>query len=77
LRSLPSAHPISCGVSDVPDLIPATARIVRLFVSPGYNYMGHFGGEPGTHPMLERAAVGCVAGRGLVGDRYFPPDPEA
>ena len=64
-------------MSDVPVLIPAAARIVRLFVSPGHNYVGHFGREPGTHPMLERAAVECVAGHGLVGDRYFRPDPEA
>lgn len=50
---------------------------MRLFVSPGHNYVGHFGREPGTHPMSEQVAVECVAGHGLVGDRYFRPDPEA
>lgn len=57
--------------------MPAAARIVRLYVSPGHNYVGHFGREPGTHPMQERGEVECVAGHGLVGDRYFRPDPAA
>lgn len=57
--------------------IPPGSRIVHLFVSPGHNYVGHFGREPGCHPMLELAEVSCVAGHGLVGDRYFRNDPSA
>lgn len=45
--------------------------IRHLFISPGHNYVGHHGGPPGNHPVLEVDEVECVAGRGLLGDRYF------
>ena len=45
--------------------------IRHIYVSPGHNYRGHHGQEPGTHPILEVESVECVAGSGLVGDRYF------
>lgn len=44
--------------------------IRHIFISPGHNYRGHYGGPPGTNPVVEVDAVECVAGRGLVGDRY-------
>lgn len=50
-------------------------RIEQLFISPGHNFAGHHGGPPGTHPILSVAAVECVAGRGLRGDRYFEREP--
>lgn len=43
----------------------------HLYISPGHNFRGHHGQEPGTHPILEVESVECVAGMGLVGDRYF------
>lgn len=46
-------------------------RVLRLFISPGHNFMGHFGGPAGRHPLLEVPRVECVAGQGLRGDRYF------
>ena len=45
--------------------------IRHIYISPGHNYMGHHGKEPGTHPMEEVARVQCVAGKGLVGDRFY------
>jgi hypothetical protein len=57
--------------------IPAAGQIVRLFVSSGHNFVGHFGRMPGNHAMVEHLEVSCVAGRGLVGDRYFQDDPES
>ncbi|MEI6084816.1 MAG: molybdenum cofactor biosysynthesis protein [Verrucomicrobiota bacterium] len=45
--------------------------IRHLYISSGHNYRGHHGQEPGTHPIIEVDAVECVAGKGLVGDRYF------
>jgi MOSC domain-containing protein YiiM len=54
----------------MPDLLTA-ARIGHLFISPGHNFFGHHGREPDDHPMREVASVQCVAGRGLVGDRYY------
>ena len=46
-------------------------RIKHLFISSGHNFFGHHGKAPDTHPMLERDAVTCVAGRGIEGDRFF------
>ena len=46
-------------------------EICHLFVSPGNNFVGHHGREPGTHPMIETFEIECVAGRGIRGDRYF------
>ena len=46
-------------------------RIRHLYLSPGHNYFGHHEKEPSQHPMLEVREVHCVAGRGLMGDRFF------
>jgi MOSC domain-containing protein YiiM len=46
-------------------------NIRHLYISPGHNFRGHHGLEPGVHPILEMDRVDCVAGKGLVGDRYF------
>lgn len=46
-------------------------RIRHLFISPGHNYFGHHEKPAGEHPILEVDEVECVAGRGLVGDRFF------
>ncbi|MBI5091888.1 MAG: molybdenum cofactor biosysynthesis protein [Candidatus Hydrogenedentes bacterium] len=46
-------------------------RIRHIYISPGHNFRGHHGREPSVHPVLELDEVECVAGKGLVGDRYF------
>lgn len=46
-------------------------NIAALYISPGHNYFGRHGQAPGEHPLLEVPAVECVAGRGLVGDRFL------
>lgn len=46
-------------------------RIVALYTSPGHNYFGHHGRAPGGHPLIFSEQVECVAGRGIVGDRFF------
>lgn len=46
-------------------------RIKHLFISPGHNFFGHHGQEPGEHPMRECNEIKCVAGRGIEGDRFF------
>jgi len=51
-------------------------QIRRLYISPGHNYFGHHGQPPGTHPMIERHTVECVAGSGIVGDRFFDFKPD-
>ena len=52
------------------------AEIVRIFVSPGHNFYGHDkAGPPSDHPAKEVESVECVAGCGLVGDRFFDYKP--
>jgi MOSC domain-containing protein YiiM len=46
-------------------------RIRHIYISPGHNYFGHHEKPPGRHPIEEVATVECVAGQGLVGDRFF------
>ena len=48
-----------------------TIEIVGLYVSAAHNFFGHHGRPPGEEPMVEAASVQCVAGRGLLGDRFF------
>jgi len=50
---------------------PNQIRIKRIFISPGHNFYGHNGQPPGEHPTVEVNEVGCVAGQGLFGDRFF------
>ncbi|MCU0787962.1 MAG: molybdenum cofactor biosysynthesis protein [Verrucomicrobia bacterium] len=51
-------------------------RIRHLFLSPGHNYFGRHEKPPGEHPIVEVEELECVAGRGIVGDRFldFKPD---
>ena len=46
-------------------------EIVHIFISPEHIYVGHHGKPPGETPMQEVDEIDCVAGSGLVGDRYF------
>lgn len=45
--------------------------IRHIYISPGHNFRGHHGREPDSHEILEVATAQCVAGKGIVGDRYF------
>jgi MOSC domain-containing protein YiiM len=51
-------------------------EIAALFLSPGHNFFGHYGQPAGSHPALAVPAVECVAGRGLLGDRFFDHKPD-
>ena len=46
-------------------------EIRHLYISPGHNFVGHYGREPDTHPAIEVSMIECVAGHGIRGDRYF------
>ena len=50
---------------------PGQIRIARIFISPGHNFFGHHDQPAGTHPTVELLEVECVAGKGLMGDRFF------
>lgn len=46
-------------------------KIRQLYISPGHNFFGHHEQPAGEHPLVERAEIRCVAGRGIEGDRFF------
>lgn len=46
-------------------------QILHIYISPEHNFFGHHGLPAGTAPMIEVESVECVAGKGLVGDRFF------
>lgn len=46
-------------------------KLLHLFLSAEHNFYGHHGLPPGEAPMIEVDSVECVAGKGLVGDRFF------
>ncbi|MBV8586364.1 MAG: MOSC domain-containing protein [Verrucomicrobia bacterium] len=45
--------------------------VTDLFISPGHNFFGHHGKEPSTHPIEQQCEIQCVAGLGIVGDRFY------
>ncbi|MFT5125907.1 MAG: MOSC domain-containing protein YiiM [Kiritimatiellia bacterium] len=47
-------------------------EIIALFISPGHDFKGRHEKGRLDHGILSVDTVECVAGRGLVGDRYFP-----
>lgn len=50
--------------------------IRQIFISPGHNYFGHHGQPAGSEPTVEVNSIECVAGRGVVGDRFFDYKPD-
>jgi MOSC domain-containing protein YiiM len=46
-------------------------KICHLYTSPGHNYFGHHEQPQGENPLLEQTELECVAGRGIVGDRFY------
>jgi MOSC domain-containing protein YiiM len=46
-------------------------RIEHIYISPGHNFFGRHGQPPGEHPIIEVKQAQCVAGKGIVGDRFF------
>jgi MOSC domain-containing protein YiiM len=46
-------------------------EIRHLFVSAGHNYFGHHEKPPGEHASVEVGQIHCIAGKGIVGDRFF------
>jgi len=52
------------------------AELEAIFLSPGHDFRGHHGQERGEHPVTQVAEVECVAGMGLLGDRYFGYKPD-
>lgn len=47
------------------------AFIHHLLISPGHNYFGHHGQEPGRQAIEERDELELISGRGIRGDRFL------
>jgi molybdopterin synthase catalytic subunit len=52
------------------------AELMEIWISPGNDFRGHHGMEPGDHGIESVSEVECVAGMGLKGDRYFGFKPD-
>lgn len=46
-------------------------QIVCIYISPGHNFFGRYGHAAGEHPVISVTQAECIAGKGLVGDRFF------
>jgi len=46
-------------------------KIINLYISNAHNYVGHHDQAAGSNKIREVQQARCVAGRGIVGDRYF------
>jgi MOSC domain-containing protein YiiM len=46
-------------------------QIASLYISSGHNFYGHYGHPAGKDPAISVLQVECIAGKGLVGDRFF------
>lgn len=46
-------------------------NITAIYISPGHNYFGRHGKPSGEHAIASVSSVECVAGRGLIGDRFL------
>jgi len=51
-------------------------QIQHIFISPGHNYYGRYGKGSLDHEVVERGEVELVAGKGIVGDRFFDYKPD-
>ncbi len=46
-------------------------QLVHFYISTDHNFFGHHGQPAGEAPMTEMDSIECVAGKGIVGDRFF------
>jgi len=46
-------------------------KIHHLYISSGHNYFGHYGKPAGKNVMVECEQIECIAGKGVIGDRFF------
>ncbi len=49
----------------------APIRVLHLYTAQAHNFFGHHGQEPDDFPMQEHEEIQCLAGRGILGDRFL------
>ena len=59
------------AVNSIDFVMASDAHIAGIYVSPGHNFYGRYGLAAGEHPAISVPQVECIAGKGLVGDRFF------
>jgi MOSC domain-containing protein YiiM len=52
-------------------MMAAQICVEGLYISSGHNFVGHHGQPAGSHRIVQCTEIHCVAGRGIVGDRFF------
>jgi MOSC domain-containing protein YiiM len=52
-------------------------QVCHLLISPGHNHFGHHGQPADDHRIVAVGQIGCVAGRGIRGDRFFDNRPDS
>ena len=72
-NSVESFEMPSTDGNDVPTW---SAKLLHIFISPGHDYWGKQGEGRLQCGIHEVQSVECVAGKGLVGDRYFGHRPD-
>lgn len=60
----------------MPTPVATALTLHRIFIAEGHSYFGRHGRGSVPQPIHEVAAVECVAGRGLRGDRFFDHQPD-
>ncbi len=58
-------------ISALTSLRMQEVRIHHLFTSEGHNYFGRHGQGSENHPIIEHQEIELVAGKGILGDRFF------
>lgn len=65
-------HDPLAGIKNETEAAPQwDARLVHIYTSPGHDYWGRKGEGRLQNGICARDSVECVAGKGLLGDRYF------
>ena len=52
-------------------------QVCHLLISPGHNHFRHHGQPADDHRIVAVGQIGCVAGRGIRGDRFFDNRPDS
>ncbi|BDS07969.1 hypothetical protein NT6N_30090 [Oceaniferula spumae] len=53
-----------------------TIRLKHLYISPDHNYFGRHGKGALDYAIEEKQSIECVAGKGIVDDRFFDYEPD-
>ncbi len=51
-------------------------NVLSLYISEGHNFVGRHGGSAADFKILEKDSIECVAGSGILGDRFFNYKPD-